>query len=322
MPSYQLTDHPAMIPAPEYGEAVEELARRLETSEGFLSLYSIGGVSAPGISDLDVVIVWDDGIVHQQDWRPTSPLGRQLFIHSLYGTSRSLFLEAQSYTCYAPFRLKIGKDLLAGRPGDDLDKDVRHQIAREYLLRLFIGLYLQHLQRLLRIRSILLNANGIASDLEVLTPGNLQATQLIEELKLLRRSWFEKQNPPEGAFIDWFGRFLKWLTAYATEQLGPHKLYLPEDRTYSLGRNIRIRKGEAVEFPEYDMRPTFLRPLLGRKYFNLLNRINRPVFTLPFETSGLPPAVKSYFDFTERHRDYNREFLPRHLPLTSSLHLQ
>jgi hypothetical protein len=211
MPCYQLTDHPTMIPASEYGEAVEELAQRAKNTEGFLSLYSIGGVSAPGISDLDVVLVLEDGFSVREDLRPTTAVGRQLFIHSLYGTSRSLFLEAQSYTCYAPYRLKCGQDLLAGHPALALDTDIRRQIAREYLLRLTIGLKLQHLQRMLRVRSILLNANGIGSDLEVLTPGNTPALQLLGELQVLRRSWFEKQTPPESAFVDWFGRFLKWL---------------------------------------------------------------------------------------------------------------
>ena len=61
-----------------------------------------------------------------------------------------------------------------------------------------------------------------------------------------------------------------------------------------------------------------LHPFLGKKYFNLLNRYSNFQLSLPFIAKDIPEPIKAYFNYNQRHRDYNKLHLPHYLPLTSS----
>jgi hypothetical protein len=321
MSPYSLTDLPQQVLLPEYESAVDALKDHISAQPGFVSFYSIGGVSAPGISDLDVLVVWEDGTFHKSDLRPLhSVFGKYLFIHSLYGTTPGLFKEALHFTCYAPSRLLAGQQLHVTTETTVIDPTVRRQISIEYLLRLFVGLHLQHLQGMLRVRSILLNANGISSDLAVLFPGNQDAARMMNGLARLRSEWFSG-TPPLNEFRDWFSDFHPWIGSALTSLLDAKELHLPENKSYRLGRNIRLEQSDRTSFPSSFFQLPFIRPFVGRRYPNMLNRLNRPVFRMPYASFDHPEPMRAYFDFTRRHREYNRMYLPAYLPLTGSLQL-
>jgi hypothetical protein len=323
MSRYHLSDPPRYVPPAGYESAVAEMVERLRQQKGIIAVYSIGGFSAPGISDVDLVAVFEDDCAVSVDYRKQqSSDSGYLFIHSLYGASRSFFLEAQIHSFFRPYRLLAGTDLLAGLPEPVASAQIRQQTAFEYLIRLYISLSLQRSYRLLRIRSVLLNANGVGTDIQFLCPGDTQAVAYLETLNRLRKGWFENNHPPVASFIEWFERFHDWLGPFLEKQLKERHFYLPEQRAYALGKNLLFTPGTCLSAPNAAIRLPFLAPLFGRRYFNVLNRINRMRFTVPFHSESISPEIIRHFEFTNRHRDYNRAYLPAYLPLTSSLHLR
>lgn len=323
MPSFLPDDLPVRHAAADYTRAVEDMVARLSAIPDIVSVYGIGGVGAPGISDLDMVAVVRDGATLEMDPRAgLSVSGRYLFIHTLYGACVSQFKSAQSYSFFHPYRLLYGEDLLSTESLPEPLPVVRTQVAMEYLLKFHISVVMQRVYRMVRVRSLLLNGKGAAIDIRHLDPDNHEANALIEELMQLRSSWFSTEKPPVNALIDWFCRLQPWFDTFLYTQLQHHAFYVPEYRPMRMSRHVELRPSAVWKHRHQGIRLPFLHRWFGRDYFKLLNRLNRITFDIPFRQDGIPQPVLDYFSFNAEHRNYNRIHLPRFLPLTSSLHVR
>lgn len=321
MRSYLPTDLPRFVAPEVYEQTVADIAAALRSNHDLVSLYRIGSVASPGISDIDMVAVFRDGAGNGHDARRgIGETGRYLFVHSLYGASQSDFLRAQPYSFFSPYQLVFGKELLQGNV-TAADPLVRLQVAFEYLSKLFINYALQDAYGLLRIRSLLLHGKGAAIDLGYLSPNDHEWKYWIDPVMEWRKQWFTK--PPSASEMTvWLKGFLRFLENFLHGQLARNHFYLPADKEFRLGRNLIVKRGERYTCTARGIRPAFMAPLLGKKYLNLLNRLNRVTITLPYQTTGIPQPVLEYFEFNELHRANNRLHLPGYLPLTSSLHLR
>ena len=319
MKGYLISDLPVKVDLEAYQHAVDRVVESLGNVLGCSSVYRIGSVGAPGISDLDLVVVAKDNASLSIDLRKTMTISeRYLFIHDLYGSSASLFLEGQRFSFFRPYRLIRGEDILFGSNFPEPDPAVRRQVALEYLIRFYFSVTMQKAYKLLRVRSLLLNAKGASIDIEYLSPSDIQVRGVVRKLKSMREDWFKTQKPPVAAFIEWFEEMAHWLEHFMTDQLSRLPFYLPDHRSYSLGRNIGIIHGDSVKMMSKVSRYPMLHPFLGKKYFNLLNRYSNFQLSLPFIAKDIPEPVRAYFNYNQRHRDYNKLHLPHYLPLTSS----
>jgi len=209
MPSFLLSDFPRIISHSDYDECTVRLIEATLSMKGVLAVYGIGSVSSPGISDLDLVAVFQEDIICDNNVRSAlSADDKYLLIHSMYGASANRFLKAQDFTFFQPYKLLAGNDLLPEKLPVP-DPSVRLQVTLEYLLKFYISLKLQHAYKLIRIRSILLNAKGSFIDLRYLSPGNPDVEEFHEELKSIRSKWFIDANSSEN-FQSWFHRFSNW----------------------------------------------------------------------------------------------------------------
>jgi hypothetical protein len=211
MSGYLFSDLPRLADTGDYTIAIRAVQDQLSVYNGLVSLYAIGGVSAPGISDLDMVAVFQNNSIVAADPRNgLDDLSRYLFIHALYGASADQFLQAQSFSFFRPYRLLHGEDLLAAKYVGNPAPEVRDQVALEYLLKFYISLAMQRTYRLLRVRSVLLNAKGAGIDLLHVAPESSTVQSFISEVTELRSRWFSRPNPPLNDFQDWFDRFCNW----------------------------------------------------------------------------------------------------------------
>lgn len=287
---------------------------------GVRAVYGIGSVGAPGISDLDLVVVFEDGVTAPLDLRQElSPNDKYILIHSLYGASESQFLLSPSYSFFHPYRLLAGQELLSSCP--PADASVRRQVAMEYLLKFYITLKLQQAYKMIRVRSVLLNAKGAMIDLNYLSPDNHELESFSRELTVLRNNWFVNSDSLQE-FQSWFHRFSSWYFNFVEEKFLSLPFFLPDSRSYQLSKNIFIHHGQQLHAKHSGSIFPFLYPLLGKRYFNMLNRINRLDIFVPIRSEGWPSPIVDYFRFGSEHRTYNRLHLPHYLPLASSLHLK
>lgn len=321
MAAFLLSDLPRSVLSSEYQATIDRLLQRITTNEDVVAVYAIGGVSAPGISDLDFVAVFPDNYSSTFDIRrELSQQEKYLLIHSFYGITQTEFSKAPSYSYFHPYRLLSGTELI-DKAEIDFNTTVQTQVALEYLLKFYISLHLQHAYRLIRVRSILLNAKGVLADLKYLLPLDSSVDDFTKELMDLRSSWLDKE-PPLKEFQSWYFRFSEWYFPLVESVFIKHPFYLPQNRVYTMGKNTALRAGSKLSVNHRGILAPFLHHVLGKRYFNVLNRINRFDFTVPFQSDHLPHDIEKYFDYTLGQRAYNSVHLPHYLPLASSLHLK
>lgn len=318
---YYLTDHPHFVEPDVYERELQDMATRIRQIPSLRSLYQIGSVSTPGISDLDLVAVFADGSTVDTD--PTAELtdsARYLFIHKIYGCSESQLAKAWRFSAFQTHRLLAGERLPDVSPEPPPGDEIRTQLTLEYLVKLFINLSLQKEYRVIKVRSVLLHVKACLEDLEWL---KAHGTELhTETLRLIgwRADWF-RSRLSDKEFVNWFLNYLKLLTDFLDSQLKQRGFYAPHPAPVTVGRNLRLVAGDSLFVRREGSNLSFLRPFFGKKYSNLMNRLNRFNVYVPLRESVPSGAIKDYFDFLSSLKEHNRNYLPEFYPLASSLKL-
>ncbi len=94
-------NYPKYVPNSVYESAIGKVVETLRCQPGCVSIYQIGCTATPGISDIDILAVFEDGV--RCNMNPLLSLSKKekyLFTHSLFGCSRKYFHEAQKYTFF------------------------------------------------------------------------------------------------------------------------------------------------------------------------------------------------------------------------------
>lgn len=310
----------------DYDRAIDDRLQWLRRQPGLVAVYSIGSVGHPGISDIDMVAVFeDDARVDQHPLTGLDPVSRYLFVHTLYGAGRSDFGAAQRYSFYQNYRLLHGDELRqsAAEPSSS-DRDViQRQIAFEFMLRMYISLFLQKEYRLLRLRTLLLHGKGLLHDARTLKLSGMDWIVHLEELMQLRDSWFTLQEGANNAALAaWFDRFEPSYTAFLESYLAPHRFEVPAPEGFPYARNIRILPSSVLRASRSGLRIPFGKALLGRKYFNFLNRFNTCTFYVPYSPQVSDPRIAEYYHFTAGLRQRTAERLPGFFALTSAFRVK
>ena len=72
---FNVVNWPQRRDVTDYQQAIERMQLRIEKLDGVVAIYQIGGLSAPGVSDIDMVVVWDDGAA--TDFQPLDGADRE-----------------------------------------------------------------------------------------------------------------------------------------------------------------------------------------------------------------------------------------------------
>ena len=95
MSKYSLIDLPVYVQPELYEINISQVASALMNHGKVESVYRIGSVTAPGISDLDMLVVFKDGTSTNHDpLKKLDDKGHYLFVHRLFGVSVSHFQNA------------------------------------------------------------------------------------------------------------------------------------------------------------------------------------------------------------------------------------
>lgn len=322
MKSYQYIERPHFVDSAVYESNLQEAARLINKIGGCKAVYQIGGVSNPGISDLDMVAVFEDNVctdfnlLNEIDDGP-----KYLFIHQVYGTGDSLFKKAASFSFFHHYRLLAGNDLRSEQ-ALKAEKAVKTQIALEYLIKLFFTFQLQSAYGILQVRSILLHGKAISYDLEFLGVEKGKVVDLTNQLIELRRIWFEAAHP-ERKLGEWFDEMLKVFPEFLEGLLQKHPLYLRLKKIpYALTRNVSLVNSDTLYWkPHGRAFPSWPVAFLGKKYFRFLHRTVSFTLGLPFQEKDFPEVIENYLRFAAVQKEYNKAYLPGFLPLHSSLNV-
>jgi len=320
--STRIIDYPHPVDESFYHESIKAMTQRLMETPGVKTVYQVGGVSSPGISDLDMVVVFNDGArVERNFLSGLKKEDRYLFIHNLYGISTNNFADAERFAFYHHYQLLGGEEVRSYPKLNQQELEVlKIQIALEYMVKMHITLFLQERYHVLRMRDLLLHIKALQYDLEFIgdTAGlvNRHVLQVIE----WRKKWF-RETPAKREILEWWEGFYPGFNQLLAEKLKAHPFYLPPMKAYRVAGNVLMLPSEGKFEPS---QKGFILPgyfaFIGKKFFRLQNKLNRFQFTIPVQSEHIPGALEKKFRFEKKIVDYNREFLPFFLPVTSSLH--
>ena len=194
----KLIDRPKVCKPSIYETTTLIVAELYRPYSSVVGIYRMGGVGDPGISDLDILVVIDDGesipVIDFKQHLSTEeqyPLMHSVFVVSKrFWRFRSLFYSYSNLT-----RLYEREETDVQDIPDSVSARVSLVMAVQHLIRTFADIDSQWNSGSLRARGLLCQLNALKFDVKPLQ-GFLEAQQLarlesvIEVTKHLRRDWF------------------------------------------------------------------------------------------------------------------------------------
>lgn len=318
-----LTNFPRFVPISSYDFAIQRMVQKLKRQDGVVCIFQIGSINSPGISDIDMLVVFEDGV--ECSLNPLEDLSkreRYVFSHGLYGVSKIHFREAQRYTFFHNYNLLWG-DQLPVRESDSSCEEIqtlKTQTALEYLLQMYISLTVKLTYGIFSIVGLLRQVKALRYDLQFLNISSGKLFDLIETLVSWRDNWF-KNKPTTQMLKIWIDGFYKELAEFLREILHTTKFYLPRWANFRIARNIMLVPSEYFGYVHKGITLPCILGGLGQKYFNLQHRFNTFKFQLPITLQKIPDILEKRFEFIKEMKSQNSIKFPHFIPMTSDLNI-
>lgn len=319
-------DYPKFVPRAEYDKAIDKMVEKLKRIPGIVSLYQIGSINDPGISDIDLVAVFEDKISCNIDPRDNlSRIEKYLFIHNLFGLSSPYFNKSQKYSLFHGYNLLYGRDLRNNKMSISAEekKILQQQIALEYLIKMYQTLSIQITYKIIKLRSILLEVKALQYDLEFLNIKDEKLVELINEFINMRTKWFSEKYDEkflENIIFDLYKELENFLrNKLISENEG---FFFEIAQEYYSSRNVSfiIRRNFGFEHSGFTL-PRFPVKLFGARYFNLNSRFNKFIFFLPIINVNMKKILKKKLVFERKSSEYNLKYFSFFSPLKTSLNI-
>ncbi len=315
------SDYTHHVPLRIYENAIQDMVEKLRRQEEGISIFQIGSISNPGISDIDLVVVFkENGAFHLNPLEGLPKTERYLFIHPPFGVSKPDFIEAQQYTFYHSWSLLWGEKLI--EEGNNLSEEevkrLKIQTALEYLIQNYINLTILRIYGIFSVRTLLLNMRAMLFDLQLLNVFSGRLYKLLEVVVKWRNNWFEI-TPNTTDLSRWIQDCYQELHAFLKTFLQTETFYLPEWGTFRISKNVTLVPSEQFFFNQQGIiLPTLLR-CLGKKYFKIQRRSNQFFFHLPIQKRQVPSVLAKRFEL--EHRMVRFTLDKYFMPLRSSLNV-
>jgi hypothetical protein len=317
-------DLPKYFPIELYQRSIDSMISRLRKEDGILSIYQIGHISTPGISDIDLVAVFADSARCRTDPRAAlSSEDHYLFMHDLYGVCLTDFTDGQKYSFFHNYNHLWGEK---GRRGvhelsNEDEITLKRQIALEYLVKMYISMTVEKTYGIVKLRSLFLQVKGLLYDCEFLGITSGPLYDAVRTLIARREAWFDTRPSLEDIALKFYALYDE-LTRFLSNVMCKAALCLPQRQAYHISRNICLIPADHFDSNHRGFTlPTILAKLGGRKYFNFQNRFNRFEFKLPLVSETIPTIITTQFAWQSRMKETNHNSFPHFMPLSSSLHL-
>lgn len=295
------------------------MVARIKNLDGVVSIYQIGSVSNPGISDIDMMVVFEDDTVQKADPVRDFQTDQYLFTHQIYGVPSKYWSELRQLTFFHNYKFIWGEEMEEGEI--DLSKEneesLKRQIALEFLIKMYAVLLVQRKYDILKLRSFLLEGKALIYDLEFLGIDSGKLHQLVKKIIDWRVEWFVQQ-PSLKEVRDLVNELYLVLEQFLKAEFERGLFYLPTSDSIQLSRNMTVKNdrfqgsSSGFTFPSFGL-------LNERKHFNLLNRFNKFEISFPYKLPEEDSVLAKRFKLLSELRAYNSKHLPGFLIPASSL---
>jgi hypothetical protein len=195
---------PASYPVDAYIEARDSYIKAVRKLPGLVSIYQMGGLAAPGISDIDLILVFDDEVKGLRrvnfGFDHLSPLERYLFMQSSpFLVCRSVF--DQLHTFFFPTGLTCldGQAIRLASHSEEYLRPFRFLFAVDMAVTKLIWFSHTILSRKIPLRETLCQLHSVTYNIQsvkTLMPGAGTPWRSYEkQIAELRDNWFQSNAP-------------------------------------------------------------------------------------------------------------------------------
>ena len=303
-----------------YEDSVERMLELLIQEEGIKAIYRMGNVNHPGISDLDLIVVFEnEAACHLNPSQHYTETDRYIFTHSLAGASESFFQRTNPYTFWDNLSCIWGHEVTDLVQVDASQTvQIKRQTALEYLFKNYIEISIQRAYGVVKLRSILQEIKAIRYDLAFLNITEGQLFDSVQLLLIMLDHWFEKPFDAKQ-FENWLNDYYQALERTLIDLVDKeHLIYLPERDSYHYGKNVNIQKGKKLfcDFKGVSLPAMLLKR--GKKWYNLNLRFNHFDCRLPFTKQDQDNVFENRLQELKAYKQYNQKKLPHFDAMFSS----
>lgn len=322
MKSLKYINRPSLIDRKLYDDATQWMIKQISGYEGAKSFYRFGNITVPGISDLDLLVVFENNEHCDKNGFEGLPEAfKPLFTHRIMAVSEDHFYKNNHYTLWSDHILLWGEDLEKDKHDFKSEQDLKAlkvQTAIEFLIANYIDLKIQLTYKTINLRSLLQHMKGIIYDLDYLGIDSGHVMNQLRELKHVIQLWFT-QTPSDKALNIWITEFDRAYDEFCYDIFMRHPMYLPQMNEYKVARNVVLSKAETLSFKHKGtLLPSFL-TRMGKKITRLQNRFNSFEFTMPLTHVSSLPIIEERFAFLKEMKLYNKKYLPEFMTITTSI---
>jgi hypothetical protein len=311
-------DHPVKISVSQYEDLKVKLISQLLAQDNIISVYQMGSVKHPGISDLDIICVFTNESQCHENFRINLDVDeKNILTHGLFGIEEKDLVKSMSHNLISNLKHLGGKDLGLNKAGICTSDEFKKQIALEYLVKMLVTINAQVTMRIVKLRAFLLLAKAIEFDLQLLNIKSGKLYDLVQQVIEYRNNWYSNK-PSNKDITDLVLRFNKELKLFLEKELLVSDLYLPAV-TFNLPGNFIIQKDDEFSVVHRGMVLPNQFSFLGKKYINLQFKLNSFSYKIPFNIPTENSAHNERFKFSKNLVNTNKKQFPRFLPLTTSL---
>ncbi len=316
----KLIDFPVIHELSDYTSAINEVISILSEIDGIISIYQIGNTGTPGISDIDLIAVFDNNVNYLfNPLESLSPEYSYLFKHNIYGTNKTTFENGFKYTYFHNYNLLHGKNIIPlTESRGNYDSFLKKQIALEYLIRSYVSLSIELEYKMIKLRSLFLHAKGMLYDIDYLNITDPGFIESLNSLLYIRDNWFTNtfsHKTLESTIFNFFDELKSTLES----ALNHYGLYFPPSKSINISKNISFKSCESLGYRKQGFVLPFHYFAPSNFSIKLLNRLCGFVFLIPNVQSNPPAYINDYFAFSINSRYYNLNCLSYFLPFTMSM---
>lgn len=322
--TYQFLGVPKYVAPEVYEKTITKILDSLKKEDSIQSIYRLGNVNHPGISDIDIVVIFKNGsncALNPDDFLNSDD--KYLLTHEIFGASEDQFRKVIQYSFWDNLNCIWGEPIDLGPAHVALSKKeevfYKKQIGLEFLQKNYIELSIQKKYGVIKLRSLVQEIKGVRYDLAFLNVQNLAINKCMDHFLNRLDHWFEEPfNPTE--FSQWLGEYHKALEEaiiYVNNQ--SKVLWVPREENLRYGRNIVLKKGEQLQCNTSGI---FLPTLFisnNKKVYNAHQRLNRFEITMQYSSEDTEGLNLKRFNAFEVHKSENRKCYPYFGALMSSL---
>lgn len=188
----------------DYEEVAAAIIKKYSKNKGLISIYNWGGPSAPGISDIDVLFVFENNVktplpFFSRNFNFLSSKARYLIRHPFIFIDENSFKIVKYVYPSANFKLLYGRGININKISSADNSYSNIALLNDIMIRHYPRDFIEQcMNKKINVRDTLLRLNSLKYSIKILesiTKGkNLQWNQKLKLIENLRENWFKKMD--------------------------------------------------------------------------------------------------------------------------------